>query len=95
MKALVYNDEKNGFLLVKEDNGCWELPGGGLDFGESPQEGLRREIWEEMRLETSYVEAQPSYFFTTVSHRGVFIANVMYETRMVNLDLSPLLSAWR
>lgn len=88
VKALILDDQ-NRFLLVKEDNGHWELPGGGLDFGESPQEGLKREIWEEMRLETSYVAPQPSYFFTTPNHNGVFIANVMYETRMVNLDFVP------
>jgi 8-oxo-dGTP pyrophosphatase MutT (NUDIX family) len=27
--------------------GDWGLPGGGLDEGESPVEGLHREIWEE------------------------------------------------
>lgn len=30
--------------------GFWELPGGGLDFGESPQGALMREIWEETGL---------------------------------------------
>jgi 8-oxo-dGTP diphosphatase len=29
--------------------GHWHLPGGGTDFGESPQEGLLREIFEESR----------------------------------------------
>ena len=27
--------------------GLWTLPGGGLDPGESPQEALHREVWEE------------------------------------------------
>lgn len=61
VKALIC-DNQNRFLLVREDNGFWELPGGGLDFGESPIEGLKREIWEEMKLNTSYISAQPSYF---------------------------------
>lgn len=28
----------------------WRLPGGGLDHGEAPQEGLRRELAEEVGL---------------------------------------------
>jgi 8-oxo-dGTP pyrophosphatase MutT (NUDIX family) len=31
IKALVL-DEQGRFLLCREDNGKWELPGGGLDF---------------------------------------------------------------
>lgn len=27
--------------------GCWTLPGGGLDFGESPEEAVVREVEEE------------------------------------------------
>lgn len=30
--------------------GVWELPGGGTDFGETPEEGLQREIMEECSI---------------------------------------------
>ncbi len=32
------------------DPGIWTLPGGGLDFGEHPEEGVVRELYEETGL---------------------------------------------
>lgn len=48
IKALILNKARTKFAAVLEDNGYWELPGGGLDWGESPETCLRREILEEM-----------------------------------------------
>lgn len=88
VKAIILNEE-NKFMLVKEDNGLWELPGGGLDFGETPQEGLRREIWEEMTLKTTFIADQPTYFFTCINLKGVHISNVMYEVRLEHERFKP------
>jgi ADP-ribose pyrophosphatase YjhB (NUDIX family) len=38
------------------DGGRWTLPGGGLDHGEDPREGARREVHEETGLEASIGE---------------------------------------
>ncbi len=55
--------EKDGrFLLLKRSKpargemGYWELPGGGLDFGESPEAALLREIDEETGLHVAVAE---------------------------------------
>jgi 8-oxo-dGTP diphosphatase len=37
----------------------WELPGGKIESGENPQEGLAREAMEEFNLEISVGEALP------------------------------------
>lgn len=39
----------------EKDVGKWTLPGGGLNFGESPEAGVLREIWEETGLEARLI----------------------------------------
>jgi ADP-ribose pyrophosphatase YjhB (NUDIX family) len=42
---------KDTYVLVKEKNQDeWILPGGRLDYGEKPEEGLKREIQEELSV---------------------------------------------
>ncbi|MFM2423678.1 MAG: hypothetical protein RLZZ70_63 [Candidatus Parcubacteria bacterium] len=89
-KALILDETRTKFLIAKEDNGKWELPGGGLDWGEKPQEGIVREIKEEMGLTVTYVAKNPSYF--TVMQRdtdGCWVANIIYETAVENLEFTP------
>ena len=53
-KAVIVKDGK--FLVLKQSiNGqsFWDLPGGKIEFGESPEETLRRELMEEVRLEVN------------------------------------------
>ena len=54
--AIIYNAEGRIFATQRgygEWKGWWEFPGGKMEAGESPEEALRREIWEE--LETRIV----------------------------------------
>lgn len=43
--------ENNHILMVKTHNNRWYFPGGGLNVGESLQDGLKREAWEELGIE--------------------------------------------
>ncbi len=46
----VLTDSRGRVLLVRaapEDSGRWYLPGGGVEYGEHPEDGLRREVEEE------------------------------------------------
>ena len=48
LKALIYNDAGQ-ILVVKEiDRTYWDLPGGGMDFGETIESSLKRELYEEV-----------------------------------------------
>lgn len=53
--AYAYTVREDSLLLAQvaageADEGSWTLPGGGLDWGEHPEEGLARELWEETGL---------------------------------------------
>jgi 8-oxo-dGTP pyrophosphatase MutT (NUDIX family) len=50
----ILHDEHGRFLIVRpsyRDDMNWEIPGGGLDDGEFPWQGARREITEELGLD--------------------------------------------
>ena len=54
--AIIHNSEGRVFATQRgygEWKDYWEFPGGKMELGESPEEALRREIWEE--LETKIV----------------------------------------
>lgn len=46
LRALIRNNEGK-VLAVKEHGDMWHLPGGGLDYNETVDEGLARELREE------------------------------------------------
>lgn len=84
-------DEQNRILLTKEDNGKWEMLGGGLEHGEDPIDCLRREIKEEAGLEVTYISPSPKYFLTAarIGTTPGYVANIIYEIRLKDLDFIP------
>ena len=43
----VIDDEGRFLAIQRRDNGKWEIPGGVLELGETPEEGVVREVLEE------------------------------------------------
>lgn len=84
IKALIL-DETKRFLLSLEDNGMWDLLGGGLEFGENPQNCLIRELKEEAGLTVTMIQPQPAYFLTALSTKGYWTANIIYEVKIKDL----------
>lgn len=95
VKALYVKDGK--ILFVKEAPHLadkWELPGGGLDFGENPGEGLIREIKEELNLDVTSVSNHPTYVwlnrFEGCRDMDWYYSVVLaYRIDLANLDFTP------
>jgi len=45
--AAIIDDEGRILLIQRADNGLWAMPGGALEVGETPAEGVVREALEE------------------------------------------------
>ena len=86
-KALI---EQNGkFLIIKRSETAknyplhWDLPGGKLERGETPEEGLVREVKEETTLDVKVVDPMFSYLET----HGVFAYVVVYECELLSGEI--------
>lgn len=60
VRGVVFQQDK--ILLVKErEDGCWTLPGGWVDVGESPSDAVVREVYEESGYLTRAVKLLALY----------------------------------
>ncbi len=87
--AYAYSVREGALLLAQvaageEDEGFWTLPGGGLQWGEHPEQGLARELWEETGLEGTVrgilgVDSLVVPAERVVSGRGVHQVRIVYR----------------
>ena len=64
---VIYKDKVLILKRVKASSdglGYWELPGGGLEYGETPEKALKRELKEETGLDIKILK--PVYTFTAI-----------------------------
>jgi len=90
LKAVIEN-HKGEILCVKEAGSEWTLPGGGLDHGETVEQGLRRELFEEVAL-----DQDESFTLTPVGHDVMWVESreawQLWVIFRVSFDKLPLFS---
>jgi 8-oxo-dGTP pyrophosphatase MutT (NUDIX family) len=84
--AVLITDQHQRLLLLKRsDNGCWGIPGGAMELGESLETTVRRETGEETglvigHLKLYHVYSGPELFYEYPNGDQVYNVTVVYET---------------
>ena len=89
IKALILDETRERFAVILEDNGWWELPGGGLDWGETAENCLKRELKEEMGLTVTEVASLPSYYLIGKNMSDKWTVNLVFEAKVEDLNFTP------
>jgi 8-oxo-dGTP pyrophosphatase MutT (NUDIX family) len=87
-KAII-EDEAGKILLIQEENGLWEVPGGGIEYGEDPKEALKREVYEEIGVKVSQLSDNPDYVWTQdrCKEKGYYALYLGYKTSVESFDI--------
>lgn len=89
LRALIRNDKGEILIVREKDHDWWDLPGGGLEYGESIEDGLKRELTEEIGLTgefdyTLLVLQEPSWN----ERLGAMQLNVLYEVKPRSMEFN-------
>ena len=89
VKAIIQRGEK--FLVIKQklpDKIVWDLPGGKVDYGESPYDTLVREVKEEIHLSIKIVKPIGFFWFFRQDKDQVVCTTFLCTTNNYDVDLS-------
>jgi ADP-ribose pyrophosphatase YjhB (NUDIX family) len=84
--GVIVVDQTDRILLVhRSDNGCWGIPGGYMEEGESFEDTARREVFEETglvvgELKLLCLHSGPHTFYEYPNGHQVYLAGAIYTT---------------
>jgi 8-oxo-dGTP pyrophosphatase MutT (NUDIX family) len=86
-RGIVLNNEREVLLVRHRYEQGWQLPGGGVEIGESPIDALRREVLEEAGIElVSEPQLLGSYHNRGVSDRDHVLVYRCEQSRQGSLE---------
>ena len=77
LKAVVLNDKGQVLVVKEKGRNWWDIPGGGLDHGESIKEALARELYEEVAFKGEF-----SYEAIMIEDPRHLVKRNIYQTRV-------------
>lgn len=78
MKGLVLNSEGQVLVVKESGRSGWDLPGGGMDHGETIKQALAREMREEVSLEGDF-----NYRVIAVEDPGLIESSNILQIRLI------------
>jgi 8-oxo-dGTP pyrophosphatase MutT (NUDIX family) len=84
--AILVMDDQNGLLMMRRsDNGCWGIPGGSIEPGETLEIAARRETHEETNLEIGEMSlfgvfSGPEFYYKYPNGDEVYNVIVVYSS---------------
>lgn len=86
LKAII-RDEDGKVLVVKEKaDDHWNLPGGGMDHGETIHEGLKRELYEELLITSPFTAKLLDTELIQLASRPIWQLSLFYEVTLENFE---------
>jgi ADP-ribose pyrophosphatase YjhB (NUDIX family) len=80
--GVIVDDQGRALIIQRRDNGHWEPPGGVLEHGETIEDGLRREVYEETGL-----KVEPGPLTGVYQNMTRHIVALVFKCRAVDGDL--------
>jgi 8-oxo-dGTP diphosphatase len=86
VKGLYFNKDGK-LLLIQEEDGRWELPGGRIEHGESFTKTLTREIKEEMGVGCDVIDKNPHWAWPeNVNDVGTWKIVLAFRIRLESME---------
>jgi len=93
VKSFIVNNRNELLLIKRRDNdphtpGAWEIPGGRLELGEDPFEGLKRETKEETGLDVEVLNPLKVHHFTREDGQKITMITFLCKPVSNSVNLS-------
>ncbi|MCX6774357.1 MAG: NUDIX domain-containing protein [Candidatus Micrarchaeota archaeon] len=93
VKSFIVNNRQELLLLKRSDDdphapGVWEVPGGRLDIGENPFEGLKREIREEANVDIEIMNPLRIHHFTRDDMQKITMITFLCKPLSADVSIS-------
>jgi 8-oxo-dGTP diphosphatase len=87
VKALIFDDQHR-LLVFQDDEGAYEMPGGGWEHGETLKECITRELYEEMRITPSHI-GEVQFVYSGLHDTGYMKCVIVVPVTITSHDFQP------
>jgi 8-oxo-dGTP diphosphatase len=79
LKAIIFNEHGKILVVREKNNPNWNLPGGGMDYGENEYDALKRELYEEVGFEGDFTHKPLGTFSKYLDGKKAWLLWIVYK----------------